>query len=61
MFSKFVVSSIAKGARAFWVPRNQPTRAKLARAAGRPNRRVWKKSWVVCSRAADGCIRLNAA
>ncbi|MCY1184389.1 hypothetical protein D9M73_250780 [compost metagenome] len=58
--SRLVVSRIASGARAFWVPRNQPTRAKVASAAGRPNRRVWKKSWVDCSSAAEGCINCRA-
>ncbi|MNG04134.1 hypothetical protein D3C84_872450 [compost metagenome] len=60
MLSRLVVNRIANGALAFWVPRNQPTRAKLASAAGRPNNRVWKKSWVDCSSAADGCIHCKA-
>ncbi|MNP54500.1 hypothetical protein D3C76_1490610 [compost metagenome] len=58
--SRLVVNRIASGALAFWVPRNQPTRAKLASAAGSPSRRVWKKSWVDCSSAAVGCINCRA-
>ncbi|BAV72726.1 hypothetical protein PCAU_0517 [Pseudomonas chlororaphis subsp. aurantiaca] len=61
MLIRLVLNRIASGARAFWVPRNQPTRAMLASAAGSPSRRVWKKVRVISSSSAEGCINCKAA
>ena len=60
MFTRLVVSKIASGARAFCVPKNQPTNAYVANAPGKPNRRVWKKSSVNACSSAEGCITLSA-